>query len=130
MPVFSKSSREKLITCHVDLQDICKEVIIIYNYTILDGHRNKDRQNLLFQQGKSKLQWPDSKHNTSPSLAIDVAPYPIDWMDIKRFYTLGGLMMATAHAKGKRLSWGADWDGDWNFKNNKFDDLCHFELLI
>lgn len=45
----------------------------------MEGHRDEDRQNKLFEEGKTKVKWPDSKHNTSPSKASDSAPYPLDW---------------------------------------------------
>jgi hypothetical protein len=28
-----------------------------------------------------------------------------------------------------RVRWGGDWDGDFETKDNKFDDLVHFEIL-
>lgn len=32
-----------------------------------------------------------------------------------------------AHKLGVRITWGGDWDGDKSFKDNKFNDLPHFE---
>ena len=37
-------------------------------------------------------------------------------------------MLGTARGLFIPLRWGGDWDMDHNFKDQKFDDLCHFEL--
>ena len=42
----------------------------------------------------------------------------------------GGLVTGLAKQKGIPLRWGGDWDGDNNFKDNRFDDLVHFELSV
>lgn len=79
MAKFSSTSQEKLLTCHPDLQKVFKEVIKTFDCTILVGHRDQQAQDKAFAEGKSKKSWPDSKHNTTPSRAVDVAPFPIDW---------------------------------------------------
>lgn len=92
-------------------------------------------QNAAFRSGKSKLEYPKSKHNKAPSMAVDVAPYPIDWYDEKRFHYFAGHVMGVAkilHYEGfmtHRVRWGGDWDNDTQVKDNKFDDLVHFELM-
>ena len=30
---------------------------------------------------------------------------------------------------GVEIRWGGDWDSDTQVKDNKFDDLVHFELI-
>ena len=74
MPVFGKRSLQKLETCDPRLQEICKEAIKVMDFTVLCGHRAEDEQNRVYNEGKSKLQWPKSKHNSKPSIAIDLAP--------------------------------------------------------
>lgn len=128
MPSFSKRSLEKLGTCSQDLQNICYEVIKHFDFSVVCGHRNKADQDAAFKAGNSKLQFPNSKHNSYPSKAIDIIPYPVDYKDERAFYYLAGLMKMVAIAQGKRLRWGGDWNGDNNFKDNKFNDLGHFEL--
>ena len=134
MPRFSKTSKKRLHTCHPDLQEICQRVIGTYDFTVLEGHRGEERQNRLHEEGKSTLQYPDSKHNGSPSQAVDIAPYPIDWDDRLRFGVLAGHMFQAAHELREegmitsRLRWGGDWDEDRFMSDNTFDDLVHFEL--
>jgi len=129
MPYFSAASLQKLDTCHEDLQELMKTVILHYDCTILEGHRSEADQDQLFEQGLSKVEWPDSKHNKIPSRAVDVAPYPIDWDDTKRFYHFAGFVKGIAAAMNIKLRWGGDWDGDKQFKDQTFNDLVHFEVI-
>lgn len=85
MPRFSKLSKERLATCHPDLQAVCNELIKQYDFSVLEGRRGEKAQNLAYKQGKSQVKYPHSAHNKIPSLAVDLAPYPIDWDNISRF---------------------------------------------
>lgn len=125
---FSKRSLNNLATCHHQIQDLFNEVIKHYDCTVIEGHRTKERQIELYLGGQSKLTWPNSKHNTYPSMAADVVPYPIDWRDTKRFYYFGGLVKGIATQMGIDIRWGGDWDGDNSFKDQSFNDTPHFEL--
>lgn len=127
MPSYSKSSKSKLETCDPRLQDIFNEVIQIIDHTIVCGHRGEKDQNEAYQDGKSKLPWPKGKHNKNPSLAVDVAPYPVNWNDHTMFYLLAGVILGVAHKKGIPLRWGGMWDGLQGGKS-KFQDLGHFEI--
>ncbi len=128
MPHFSQKSRERLRTCDESLQRIFNEVVRQFDCVILEGHRDKARQNSLNMEGKSQVTWPNSKHNSTPSHAVDVAPYPLDWNDRERFTYFAGVVMGTAAGMGIELRWGGDWDRDTEVKDNSFDDLVHFEL--
>jgi len=129
MPQFGKRSKDNLLSCDPRLIDICQDVIQHYDFTVLEGYRSRDRQDELYAQGKSKLKGGQSKHNAYPSLAVDLAPYPIDWDDTRRFYILAGMMFQSAHAHGVTIRWGGDWNRNWNLDDQKFFDLPHFEVL-
>jgi peptidoglycan L-alanyl-D-glutamate endopeptidase CwlK len=128
MPFFSPRSQARLAECDLRLQKLFSEVIIHYDCTILEGHRNEVRQNHMFTSGKSKLSWPDSKHNQKPSLAVDVAPWPIDWKNLIQFYHFGGFVLGAAKLMGIPIRWGGDWDMDNDLRDQTFNDLVHFEL--
>jgi len=128
MPKFSKKSLSKLETCDKRLQDLFLKVVKKFDCTILEGYRSKDRQNKLFDEGKSKLKYPKGKHNSLPSKAVDVAPYPIDWNDRERFTYFAGYVIGIAYQMGLKIRWGGDWDMDTQVKDNNFDDLPHFEI--
>ncbi len=112
------------------------EVIKNYDCTILEGHRGEVRQNMLFDTKKSQVKWPDGMHNSYPSKAVDIAPYPIPenwgadhWKDLVHFYELATVIKFVAAQKGIPIRWGGDWDGDGDYKDNKFEDLVHYELM-
>lgn len=134
MPAYSATSRERLVTCHVDLQEIFDEVIQHFDCTILEGHRSRERQNRLQREGKSQVRWPNGKHNQMPSEAVDAIPYPIDWGDRERMTLFAGYVIGVADQlfdlgrTNHRVRWGGDWDRDTEVKDNGFDDLVHFEL--
>ena len=128
MPKFGRKSRERIATCDKDLQNLFTEVVRYFDCSVLVGFRGKNEQNRAFKEGRSKVRWPRGKHNTNPSSAIDVAPYPIDWKDRERFLYFGGFVKGCAYQMGIPLRWGGDWDNDTSLSDNKFDDLVHFEI--
>jgi peptidoglycan L-alanyl-D-glutamate endopeptidase CwlK len=128
MPKFGKTSREKLSTCHEDLQKVFNEVIKHVDCSVIEGHRNSARQNLLYAEGKTKVQYPNGRHNASPSRAADVVPYPVDWSDRERFHLFAGFVIGIAQSMGVKLRWGGDWNMNFEVDDNKFDDFPHFEL--
>lgn len=90
MPILSKVSQERLATCHPRIQAVMSEVIKYEDFVVIEGHRGQEAQDKAFREGKSKLKWPQGKHNTLPSNAIDIAPYPLDWNDYLAFARLAG----------------------------------------
>ena len=128
MARFGKSSKRRLATCHEDLQEIFNEVIKYFDCSVLCGHRGEEDQNKAFESGHSKVKWPKGRHNHNPSIAVDVAPYPIDWDDRERMTYFAGMVMGIEKAKGIGLRWGGDWNQNTDLKDNSFDDLPHFEL--
>lgn len=129
MPYFGRTSKQRLLECDHRLQRLFNEIIKHYDCTVLCGHRDRKEQDRLFSQGLSKLEFPHSKHNVFPSLAVDVAPYPINWNDREEFYHFGGFVMGVAASMGIKLRWGGDWDMDTDFHDQTFMDLPHFELV-
>ena len=129
MPRFGKRSRENLATCEKDLQKLFNEVIKHVDCSILEGHRSKDRQNALYEEGKTKVLYPRGRHNASPSRAVDVVPYPIDWKDRERFHLFAGFVLGIANQMGIEIRWGGDWNKNFEVDDNQFDDFPHFELL-
>lgn len=129
---FGSSSKEKLETCHRDLQLILNAAIKIIDFSVICGHRSEEEQNRYYKLGTSKLQWPLSKHNVLPSLAVDIAPYPITWegnLARERFYFLQGIIRGIAQEKGISIRQGVDWDRDGDITDQSFNDLPHIELI-
>ena len=128
MPKFGKRSRERLTTCNKELQALFNEVVKYFDCSVLVGYRGRNEQNIAYESGHSKVEWPNGKHNKNPSSAVDVAPYPVDWEDRERFLYFGGFVKGCAYQMGIPLRWGGDWDNDTSLSDNKFDDLVHFEI--
>lgn len=137
MPSFGTVSTQRLATCHPELQYIFQTVVKDFDCSITCGHRNKAEQDRVFSKKLSKVQWPNSKHNSYPSMAVDVAPYPEVkiWKPIKTFNDFGFYVKGVAAAMLERgdiehrLRWGGDWDNDHDTTDQKFNDLVHFELV-
>ena len=119
MPSFSQSSKDKLDTCHPDLIRLFNEVIKEYDCSILEGHRDMERQKQLFRDKKTKTL--ASKHLYEPSRATDVMAYPIRWDDIQGQHEFATKVYMIAMVLGIRVKWGG------NFKT--FYDSPHWELL-
>ena len=129
MPQYSEQSKQKLEQAHEDLQKVFNEVIKHFDCTILKGYRGEKEQNDAYKKGNSKLKYPRSKHNKIPSLAVDVAPYPINWGDTNRMRYFAGFVVGIGKSMGIDIRWGGDWDKDTELKDNKFNDLVHFEVV-
>lgn len=128
MPNYGRRSKSMLITAHEDLQRLFNEVIKHIDCAIISGHRDEQEQNELYRQHKSKVMFPNSDHNASPSNALDVVPWPIDWHNTKRFYYFAGIVMGIATQMGINIYWGGDWDSDHDLNDQTFFDLPHFGL--
>jgi hypothetical protein len=130
MAKYGPVSRTRLATCHPLLKRVFENVIKIVDCKIECGQRDKDEQDRLYRLGRSKVQWPNSKHNSDPSMAVDAIPYPVDWENLKRFYFLAGVVIAVGHMLGLKIRWGGDWDMDTDLDDQDFNDLPHFELIL
>lgn len=120
------ASTKALDTAHPKLQRLIREVDKrlskrrMLDLTVVCGHRGQADQEKAFAEGKSTKHWPESKHNTLPSNAVDVAPYPTDWNDRESFALLVGYILAVANDIDIEVDVGALW--------KKFPDLPHVEL--
>ena len=128
MPKFGKKSKERLATCDEKLQKVFNEVIKYVDCSVLEGNRNEERQNKLYDEGKTKVRFPKGRHNRYPSKAVDVTPYPVDWKDRERQTLFAGFVIGVANQMGIKLRWGGDWNQDFQVNDNKFDDFPHFEI--
>ena len=143
MPKFGRRSRDQLETCHPDLQTLFNAVIQEVDCSVTCGYRNKEDQDKAVATGKSNAVFPEGKHNTNPSTAVDVYPYPIDYRDKDRYYWFAGWVLAKAEILRNvgeinyKVRWGGNWDGlnngkidfSYNRRKDVLDDKPHFELI-
>ena len=152
MPTFGKQSHSKLVTCERDIQTVMIEAIKYFDFTILEGHRDIEKQHEYWQQGralvseganpKHKDSWyitdkdkvithidgyeKKGRHNYEPSKAIDAIPWPIDWNNHIAFNALAALILSISAdflANG-RISKPIRWGGHWK----TFKDLPHYQI--
>lgn len=129
MPKFSRRSHSILYTCSQPLIELCEALILEVDFSVLCGFRDKEEQEEAFRTGRSTKRWPHSKHNKTPSTAVDLAPYPIDWQDTARFAWFAGYIMCKAKQMDIEIRWGGDWDRDTRIAEHRFIDMPHFEIL-
>jgi len=152
MPKFGDESQKKLDTLDTRLQWVMKASIIGGpDFSIVEGKRSVETQREYYRQGLTRTM--NSKHvypQQTKSLAVDVVPFVdgkqlwvqkpqgltgLMWSVVRRYTKrwaqmafLAGWIMAKADELGVPLRWGGDWDGDFDFSDNDFDDIWHFEL--
>jgi peptidoglycan L-alanyl-D-glutamate endopeptidase CwlK len=125
MATFGKRSVTALATCDRRLVALARAVILSSDFTVLEGYRGYEAQEAAFAAGLTKAHYGHSAHNTTPSRAFDLAPYPIDWSDTGRFIALAGLIQAEAHKQGTAILWGGLF---WGGTPDHPTDAGHFEL--
>jgi len=151
MNKYSPQSEGRISTCHPDIKKVFRKVLEKFDHAIECGWRGKEEQDKAVNSvpPRSKTPWPHSKHNASPSEAIDAMPYPYSYDDIEgrngtavqfraliRCGMFIGYVLATADDMLERgeisatLTSGVDWDGDKNIAEEKFMDVPHFQRKI
>ena len=131
---FGSSSRENLGTADPVIQKIMRDALAtgIMDFSITEGHRPQAQQNRYYDLGKSKVKWPDGKHNEMPSEAVDAVPYingGISWNKL-HCCVLAGIILACAAKRGIKLRWGGNWDMDSEpITDQDFQDLVHYEIV-
>jgi peptidoglycan L-alanyl-D-glutamate endopeptidase CwlK len=118
-------SQERLKECHEKLQRLMRRVDEIYPIQVICGYRNEADQNKAFAEKKSKLKFPESKHNQKPSLAVDVVPDPdrnpktISWTDLTQYEIMLYAVEQIADDLNIKIKLGRDFS---------FKDFPHIEL--
>lgn len=134
-------SLSRLQSVHPTLGLVVIEAEKIVPLIVIEGHRGKEAQDKAFAEKKSKLQWPNGKHNALPSLAVDLAPFymegstrAIDWGDLIAFGRIMGCIQTIAHQMRVQLRFGLDWDGDFRSAGRDpgetFLDAPHVEIVL
>lgn len=138
MYAWSNRSHEKLITCEKDIQRLFNEVLKYTDCTVVCGHRNEQKQNEYYYSTpqRSKLKYPNSKHNKYPSQAIDIVPFingELSWVrdDIIRFAGIVLIIARQLYDAGEmshKIRWGGTWSTKFDAPFARFFDGAHFEL--
>ena len=117
---FGDRSELCLSTCDPRIVKTLRDAIKYYDFSVIKGFRDKEEQNKAYFDGASKLMFPQSNHNKTPSQAVDIVPYPIDWHNLQRFHELAEVIKKSCiRVEEEDLHWGFDL---WNW------DLPHWQL--
>ena len=129
MPKFGKASKAHLASCTDNIQRLLNEAIKHVDFAVTCGHRGREAQDDAFINGFSTVTFPNSKHNSFPSRAVDIAPYinGIKWDDPEGFTYLSGIIKGISLMMEIKIRNGVDWDGDLFVKEHRFIDRPHIE---
>jgi len=118
MAKFGNKSLLGLSSCHIDIQAIFTVVVEYFDISIIEGARSEERQHSHWQKGrelknihldpKIRDNWEVvnednivttkdgyekmSRHQSFPSVAVDVTPYPSMWSDKEEMLKLIGVV--------------------------------------
>ena len=131
MAKYGKRSMHNLNDVHPLLVDWALQLVTVFDNTVVSGVRDLTTQREYVARGVSKTM--NSKHliqKDGYGHALDLAPYPVDWSDTRRFDLMAGYGLMLAIKMNIPIRWGGDWDRDTQVKDQKFHDLGHYELVI
>lgn len=124
---FGKKSLEKLNNpkVHPKIKQLMEYAIKSspLDFTIIETVRTVEQQKINVAKGVSKTM--KSRHIPTSNKsglceAIDIAPYPINWKDIKSFITLSEHIKKCAKELNIKITYGGDW--------KTLKDYPHYEL--
>ncbi len=118
--------QERLKDVHPDLVRLVEELGKMRDIIVVCGHRSDVDQAIAYQNGNSKAKPGQSKHNSIPSMAVDVAitldkGHSIPWREFELFTKMGEDAEYLAKKLGIKILWGGRF--------NKLRDMPHIELV-
>lgn len=138
MATFGQRSEDNLKTCHDDIQRLFRAVVLRRDCSVICGHRDEAAQTLAYSQGNSEAQWDESMHNSFPSEAGDLIPYPEGFgnphdpasmeRSQKAFKELAEIVFDEAIKLGIRVKWGGLFRSMYNNETILDGDKPHWEL--
>lgn len=129
MARFGALSQQRLKGAHPLLQQLMVECIKHYDFLILDSQRGRKAQEDAVRRGTSKVSFGNSAHNWAPSVALDIAPFPLDWHDLARFIELQfDVVRPAAKQLHIPIRQGLDWNMNGLITDKEWRDYPHIEL--
>lgn len=105
MGSFSQASLDELLTAALELQMLFEDIVPVFDCKVLQGKRTEEEQQRNIDRGVSKTM--NSKHVyplDAPSRAVDVAPYPLKWPNLKGAYNEIQELLAQGAEKSRVLA--------------------------
>lgn len=129
---FGKRSQFHLDQLSYSLAYVLREALAygIMDFSIIESFRDAATQDAYYADGRSKVYYPNSKHNLIPAKAGDVVPYidgSLSWNKL-HCCVLAGIILAASAKLGIGVRWGGDWGMDGEpITDQQFNDLVHYE---
>lgn len=139
-----QKSTELLSKAHPAWTLIIQAALLYIDIQVVESLRDKDTQNRFAAEGKSKLKYPEGRHNRtldpkfaekslelSDALDLVIHPFGYTTPGTKAIVYAAGIIRAEAKRLGFTVRWGGDWnsDGAMNDRRGEFYDPWHFELV-
>jgi len=104
---------------HPDLKHIVTELSKEMDIVVKTGHRDHAAQVNAFNLGTSRHVWPNSRHNTLPSMAVDIVPKDAANDDVYKFREMLRRIERIADLADIKIQLGRDF---------QFREYCHIQL--
>jgi len=120
----------RLAGVHADLARLVYDVGTARDVQVVVGARSLEDEKNAIATGHSQLHDPaNSLHVVIPgtrplSLAVDIAPWPVNWQDIPGFKALAAFVFQRADALEIGIRWGGTW-GDYDHFELSANGMCH-----
>ena len=127
---FSQKSLKNLEGVDNQLKLLANEVLKIspIDFSIIDGFRDRVKQNELFTAGKSKCDGYKTLSKHQLGQAIDILPCKEKYNYSRDIFILVGLFIAVAKQLNIEIKTGALWSYNTTL-DNQFIDAYHIELI-
>lgn len=130
---FGSRSEANLVGVHPHLVKVVRRALELteYDFSVVEGVRQLERQKILFNTGKSQTM--NSRHLATKCAAgvyghaVDLYPVgkPTPW---ERCHNIAAAMFEASKELRIPIRWGGDFNGN-GIKDDSFIDMPHFELL-
>jgi peptidoglycan L-alanyl-D-glutamate endopeptidase CwlK len=96
----------------------------------MGGKRTAEEQNQLFKEGYSQCDGYEklSKHQSGDAIDLNIFVGSKLVENKEMLCVVAGVMFSCATELGIDLRWGGNWDKDGDIRDNKFNDMYHFEI--
>jgi peptidoglycan L-alanyl-D-glutamate endopeptidase CwlK len=108
-----------------------KRTPIDFGIAFMGGLRTPEEQNQLFKDGYSKCDGYTkiSKHQSGEAIDVNVFVDSKVVENKEMLCVIAGVMFSCASELNIKLRWGLDWNGNGDIRDNKFNDMYHFEII-
>jgi peptidoglycan LD-endopeptidase CwlK len=107
-----------------------KRTPIDFGVAWMGGKRTEEEQNQLFNEGYSECDGYEkiSKHQTGDAIDLNVFVGSKLIENKEMLCVIAGVMFAAAAELNTEIRWGLDWNMNGDIRDNKFNDIYHFEI--